>query len=146
MHTPEAFASLSRNAIHGVGLGMSINDLFENNTKSVVLSFPSEIHNGFLLFAVENGIPASIFLLTFLYMVLRQLIWRASHYNESSAIPYSCALGLVGVIANSFFHPLLFPLRGNLVEYILILSFIGLYSPSLSLTSFLTPKDLHVHI
>jgi hypothetical protein len=78
---------------------MSVVKALEKNPKGVFSFFPSEIHNYFLLQAVENGLPYLIMLIVFLFFSIKKLFY----YKKGSA--FFGAVSLITLIVAGLFQP-----------------------------------------
>ncbi|MEK7522997.1 MAG: O-antigen ligase family protein [Patescibacteria group bacterium] len=110
--TNEALELVSQSPLFGVGKEMSIVKAIERNPEGVFASFPSEIHNYFLLLAVENGLPYLGFFVTFLFFSFKKLIDYKTDLSFISLISLSSMM-IIGLfqpflISNLFFILLAF--------------------------------------
>ncbi|PJE67794.1 hypothetical protein COU95_00400 [Candidatus Shapirobacteria bacterium CG10_big_fil_rev_8_21_14_0_10_40_9] len=72
----EALELLHQNPFLGVGLGMSVPEMFKNNPHGMMYFFPSPVHNWYLYFASEVGIFALLAFLFLLYFSFKRLFQR----------------------------------------------------------------------
>lgn len=127
----EASNVILNNSVFGVGLGMSVPYIFNNFANSTVVSFPSRVHNGYLLLAMEVGIPASLLFLLFifsnLFLIVKYLVKNMYKFIYSKALSVSILIGLLSFMFNAFFQPLLIPYTEHHFELFVILINFGLY-------------------
>jgi hypothetical protein len=99
--TNEVLGLIAQSPLFGTGTGMSVIKAIEKNPIGVFASFPSEIHNYFLLLAVENGLPYLGFFVIFLFFSLKKLI---SHNEDLTFISF---ISLITMIIIGLFQPFL---------------------------------------
>lgn len=99
--TSEVVGMISQSPLFGVGTGMSVIRAIEKNPVGVFASFPSEIHNYYLLLVVENGIPYLIFFIFFLVLSFKKLI------NYRKDLAFISAVSYLSIIVVAFFQPFL---------------------------------------
>lgn len=99
--TNEVLGLISQSPLFGVGAGMSVVKAIEKNPDGVFASFPSEIHNYFLLLAVENGLPYLGFFIIYLFFSFKKLI----SYNED--LPFISFISLITMVIIGLFQPFL---------------------------------------
>lgn len=95
----EVSVLIAQSPLFGVGKGMSIIRAIQNNPEGVFTSFPSEIHNYFLLLAVENGLPYLGFFVVFLFFSFKKLI------NYKTDLSFISLIGLLSMMIIGLFHP-----------------------------------------
>lgn len=101
---------LNQEAIHlfykhpflGVGNGMFMPALAQNNPFGVVSQFPESVHNGFLLFSVENGLIAQLLILIFFFFLTKRVTKMSKQANLIKKITL---LSLFVQFLPMFFHP-----------------------------------------
>lgn len=99
--TNEVLELISQSPLFGVGREMSIVKAIERNPEGVFASFPSEIHNYFLLLAVENGLPYLGFFIIFLFFSFKKLI------NYKTDLSFTSFISLLSMIIIGLFQPFL---------------------------------------
>ncbi|GIW64707.1 MAG: hypothetical protein KatS3mg092_0640 [Patescibacteria group bacterium] len=72
----ETFKLILLNPIFGVGPGFSVVEAIKINPNGIFSSFPSSVHNFYLLTAVENGLIAFFFFFLFLFFLLKDLLLK----------------------------------------------------------------------
>lgn len=97
----EAMSLFTKHPFLGVGCGMFIPALAGNNPTGVVSEFPEAVHNGFLLFIVENGLVAQIIVIIFLFLMIKKVIHNKKSFDRNRLI----IVGLVTQLIPMFFHP-----------------------------------------
>lgn len=102
----EVLGLISQSPIFGTGAGMSVVKALEVYPKGVFSGFPSEIHNFFMLQAVENGIPYSILFFTFLFLSFKKLFGYKKDLTVYSAVSIF-ALTVVALFQPFFFSQFL---------------------------------------
>ena len=98
----ESVSLLRKNFFFGVGRGMFIPALFNENPTGVIIQFPESVHNGIILNIIENGFFSFISFCLFYFFLFRKLSLLKSNKNFSI---FAFAL-LLAQFLISFFHPI----------------------------------------
>jgi O-antigen ligase len=72
----DAFSLIKMNPLFGFGIGMFIPVMFYLIPGGEILSFPENVHNGFLLFIAERGIISFLFSLLAIFFLLRAILLK----------------------------------------------------------------------
>lgn len=94
----ETLKLISNNLLFGVGTGFSVAEAIKFNPYGVFASFPSPIHNFYLLLTVENGIFVITFFVLFLYFLLKDFLLKNKIFFFI----------LISLMFYSFFQPVFF--------------------------------------
>jgi len=97
--TNEVIELIFQSPLFGTGTGLSVVKAMQKNPKGVFAFFPSEIHNYFLLQAVENGLPYLGFFVIFIFLSLKRLI----NYKKKSS--FFGAVSIITLIIAGLFQP-----------------------------------------
>lgn len=106
--TQGALELILRNPLLGVGATMSVPEEFSLDPKGLLASFPSPVHNLYLIKAAETGIPATLllifFVLSYVYQILLKLKNRhTERINLITTTGYFS--GTVALLIIGFFQP-----------------------------------------
>jgi len=72
----DAFSLIKMNPFFGFGIGMFIPVMFHLIPGGDILSFPENVHNGFLLFIAERGIISFFFSFLAIFFLLRGILFK----------------------------------------------------------------------
>ncbi|MPN02901.1 hypothetical protein SDC9_150122 [bioreactor metagenome] len=86
----------------GVGLNNFTTELVKYNIPPSLYGFIVPVHNTFLIFFTELGIPGGIIFFVFLFSIFL----KNFHKNKKNIINYSIWIGILTFIINSQIHPL----------------------------------------
>lgn len=95
----EALILIQKYPLFGVGLDMSVLAAFRENISGLQVFFPNIVHNGFLIIALESGVPALLFFLGFLFFMGRKVVQTLPLSNKHSKI--GCIAGISALISLS---------------------------------------------
>ena len=114
--TRESLELIKQNFFLGTGLKMSVPEMFKNNPRGIMYYFPTPVHNWYLRFASEVGVPA---LLVFVFLVNSSLrkIFVVKKGNIFLAGVFAASISvLVNAVLQPFFggEELLYILLGIL--------------------------------
>ncbi len=87
----------------GAGLNMSVLEMFNNDPHGMMYFFPSPVHNWYLYFASEVGIPA---LLVFLFL-LNFSFKRAFQKKTFDVFTVGIVVAVLAALVNAIFQPFL---------------------------------------
>lgn len=110
----ESLEIIRQNFFLGTGLGMSVLEMFENNPRGIMFSFPTPVHNWYLCFASEVGIFALLFFILLINFSLRKIFVIQKKDIFLAGIFVACLATLINGIFQPFFggNSLLFILLG----------------------------------
>jgi O-antigen ligase len=77
----ESFDLINLKPLFGSGMGLSGYEMFKTNPKGIISTFPSVVHNLYLLIANESGLPALAAFLLFISFILREAIGSLKGMN-----------------------------------------------------------------
>lgn len=97
----EAISLLKKYPVWGVGPGMFIPALAGDNPMGVIRKFPEAVHNGFLLFAVENGLLAQGALMILFFLLIKNLFYK----KLSVSLRKAMIIGFISQLMPMFFQP-----------------------------------------
>ncbi len=127
----ESLEGIRRYPLFGVGLGMNVSYLYQNTRSSVVYSFPSQVHNGYFLQALETGIPSILFIMFFLVRGIINIgkdIFFSKELSKTKGLSIAYLVSIIGLLINSLFQPYLIQHREPYFELLTLLLFLGLCS------------------
>ena len=87
----------------GVGGNMSVAEAINNNKEGIYSMFPSSVHNYYMLVTIENGIPAILLLLLFVFFLVKESLHNSQHILKTA-----CFCSLISLIVAAFFQPIFF--------------------------------------
>lgn len=99
--TSEVLGLISQSPFFGTGGGLSVVKALEKYPNGVFVGFPSEVHNYFLLLAVENGIPYLLLFMTFIFFSMKKLL---NHHHD---LTMAIFIGLSSMILIGLLQPYL---------------------------------------
>ena len=82
----ESIHLLKQKPFFGSGMGLSGYAMFKYNPKGIISTFPSVVHNLYLLIANESGLPALAAFLLFIAFILRETIRSLNGMNRGRKI------------------------------------------------------------
>ncbi len=91
---------LQKNYAWGVGPGMFIPAAFKESPNGIIKYFPESVHNGFLLFATENGLISAALLLLFIIEFVKNVETYFKHSITSLVLA-----GLLAECCMMLLHP-----------------------------------------
>ncbi|OGK31884.1 hypothetical protein A3F57_04030 [Candidatus Roizmanbacteria bacterium RIFCSPHIGHO2_12_FULL_36_11] len=95
----ESMGLLTSHPLTGVGTGMSVVKMIERNWQGVFASFPSAVHNYYILLALENGIPTLILLAVIIFIAIKKLL------SLKKSFAYTCIGSLYVILLGAIFQP-----------------------------------------
>lgn len=79
----ESIHAIKQKPIFGSGMGLSGYEMFKYHPEGIISTFPSVVHNMYLLIANESGLPALITFLAFLVLMARDVIEKIDRLQQS---------------------------------------------------------------
>lgn len=108
LQTEATIELILRSPLLGVGALMSVPESLMTGAGRIFSEFPSPIHNAYLLYSAEYGIPSIVFILLFVLLCLRYLIKAfVSRGTKESPLAMGVAVGSVSLLVVAFFQPTL---------------------------------------
>lgn len=98
----EAIGLFKKSPFLGMGMGMFVPALAENNPTGIISRFPEAVHDGFLLFIVENGLISQFFIIAFYFLIIRKII---INNKKDKLIQKILLISLFVQLIPMFFHP-----------------------------------------
>lgn len=95
----EALVLIQKYPLFGVGFAMSRLATFRENISGLQVFSPLIVHNGFLIIALESGIPTLLFFLGFLFSLCRQAVHSLSSLGKNDKI--NCAVAISAIVSLS---------------------------------------------
>jgi len=86
----EGWQMLQQSLLFGFGAGNNVRVMLNNLPNGYISIFPYPVHNTFLQFAIDSGIPAAILFFLPYYLILRGLILQLIQSKQKSNIFFSC--------------------------------------------------------
>ncbi len=99
----EVLEIITQHPFLGTGFNMSVLEMFKNNPLGMMYFFPSPVHDWYLYFASEAGIPA---LLAFLFL-LNFSFKRAFQKKTAEIFSVGMAVAILAILVNGIFQPFL---------------------------------------
>jgi len=99
----ESLEVIKQNPLLGVGIGMSVPEMFKNNPRGMMYYFPTPVHNWYLFFASEAGIPA---LLTFIFL-LNSCLRKIFFVRQKNTFLTGTVIAVLAILINGVFQPFL---------------------------------------
>lgn len=97
--TKEVVQLIKQNPLTGVGAGMSVVEAIEAKPHGVFASFPSTIHNFYLLLAVEGGLISLLLLSLLTYLALKKISSCKTYFS------YAATTSIIVLIIGGLFQP-----------------------------------------
>lgn len=98
----EAIGLFKKSPFLGMGMGMFVPALAENNPTGIISKFPEAVHDGFLLFIVENGLISQLFIIAFYFLIIRYIVIND---KKNKLIKKILLISLFVQLIPMFFHP-----------------------------------------
>jgi O-antigen ligase len=95
----KSFLMIRDQPLFGVGLNKFTDELIQDGT---LIGRAAPVHNTFLIFASELGLPATIFFILFLWSILVPKI-KLTAYSPTA---FACWVAIITFVVSSQFHPL----------------------------------------
>lgn len=98
----ESINLIREKPLFGAGLGLSPLAMLKLNPRGIISTYPSVVHNFYLLTASESGLPALLFFIGFLISLLKETRdkWKGSSRNDKMR-KLGLLAALVSVLINS---------------------------------------------
>lgn len=101
----ESLHLIKQKPIFGAGMGLSGMSMFQFNPEGIISTFPSVVHNLYLLIASESGIPALTLFLAFIVVLLKKTWEKAKRSSIDDKIQkLGPTLVLLAALINGLIH------------------------------------------
>jgi len=113
----EALLLIKQHPFLGTGLGMSVVEMFNNDSKGITFTFPSPVHNFYLLESSEKGLASLLMLI-----ILINLAYKKTFVEKKKNI---YKIGVSAAIASMLIIGLFQPFIGSFTLLFILLGFLS---------------------
>lgn len=110
MQLEHATFLIGRSPLFGVGQGLSVPEGLLVDPKGILRSFPSPVHNVYMLLAAEQGLPASLSFIAIMLLCIRVSgLWsppRSRVLGYSGTLLIGLGAGTLGTLLAGLFQPM----------------------------------------